>query len=225
MRLKYRNRNLYFTDNDTLVADVQSATLTAFNMHSYNWTKKYATITAVYDALNATNYTDTEKVTNSGEDNVTEQEKNTGTSQNAETGDNTGTQTINNARTPQLQNGNYSRTYDDQTLNENSYETETGSETTVNTRTDDLKDSRNNTLTNNLQKDVTNTTTYGHITDRSRTVTGRDNIPAQDLIMKEREVAEYNFYEMIADEIADFITTLNYNYGDAEESEVDNYGF
>ena len=47
-----------------------------------------------------------------------------------------------------------------------------------------------------------------------------------DLIIKEREIAEYNFFEMIADEITDFICKLNYVLdAEASESEVYYYGF
>ena len=50
-------------------------------------------------------------------------------------------------------------------------------------------------------------------------VTGRDNKTAQELILAEREVAEYNFYEMIANELCDFICILDYYKEDTEEGE------
>lgn len=191
MKLKYTTRQLMYdkTDegltNDEIIALVQNDTLTAFEMHDYNWTKKYTTITATYDALTTQNLSESKTDTNSGQDITAENGTNTGTISN------TKNQTVSKI------------TYDNATM----------------TATDSSIDT--DATTNNLADSNTTTTTYGHVLNSSRTLTGRDNIPAQDLILKEREVAEYNFYEMIADEITDFIcTTIYINFKDAEGSDT-----
>lgn len=116
---------------------------------------------------------------------------------------NTGTVKNNGTDTPNTTTADYNRTYDDNTLTETDYSITTGTNGTENTQT------------NNLNQD----TQFGHVLNTSETVTGRDNMTAQELIEKERAVAEYNFYEMIADEITDFICLYSYNYSSLNATE------
>lgn len=81
---------------------------------------------------------------------------------------------------------------------------ETG--TTTDVRTDDLNNSNNGTITYGKINDSTDNTTSNHNT------AGYLNTPVQDLIQKERDIAEYNFYEMIADEIVTYICILEYTF-------------
>ena len=108
------------------------------------------------------------------------------------------TGTVHNASTdtPDTTTADYNRTYDDNNLTETEYSKTTGTNASDNTQTNNLLQS----------------TAYGHIINTSEIVTGRDNMTAQELIEKERAVAEYNFYEMIADEVTDFICLYSYNY-------------
>lgn len=130
----------------------------------------------------------------------------TDTHSGTDTVDNTGT--VHNAATdtPNTTTADYNRTYDDSTLTETDYSSTTGT------------NASDNMQTNNLSQN----TAYGHVITTSETVTGRDNMTAQELIEKERAVAEYNFYEMIADEITDFICLYSYNYTslNTTESEI-----
>ena len=108
------------------------------------------------------------------------------------------TGTVHNASTdtPDTTTADYNRTYDDNNLTETEYSKTTGTNASDNTQTNNLLQS----------------TAYGHIINTSEIVTGRDNMTAQELIEKERAVAEYNFYEMIADEVTDFVCLYSYNY-------------
>lgn len=191
MSLKYSTRDLMYDKteqnltSEEITTIVQNDSLTVFEMHDYNWKKKYATLSFDYDALTTQNLTENKTDTNSGLDKTSSNSNNTGT---------VGT----------VRNENVSkRTYDDNNM----------------TVTDNVND--NDTLTNNLSNNDESTTNFGHILNSSRTLNGRDNIPAQDLILKEREVAEYNFYEMIADEVTDFICSESYEtFENAKESDI-----
>ena len=221
LKLKFGHREMYF-DNDT---DVESTVLTVFQMHNYNWTKKYNTILLQYSPLISTDFTDKTSLTNSGADTTTSKEIHTGTYTDDGNTEKTGTVNNNNTVTNNTTDATSKNTFDDNTLTTTDSLLKTGTVSDSDITTNNLKDTVTNTHTNNLNDDQTITNNFGHAINTVKTVTGRDNTTAQDLILKEREIAEYNFFEMIADEITDFITTLNYNYGDAKESEVDIYGF
>lgn len=189
MIVKQGTRELYYDSDDaTQMDDLQKAVLAYFNMHSYNWTKKYATITAQYEALQATAY------------NEIMTDANTGTDTHTLTSADTGTVGVNSTQTDGTADTTSKNTYDNDTMTETDAVQHTGTTGNVSTTTNDL----HNAASDNLQ--------HGHILTRNRSVTGRDNIPAQDLILKEREVAEYNFYEMIADELCDIICKMSYTF-------------
>lgn len=199
LALKYGSLNIGDTDI-VEVETVQDNVNTIFNMHSYNWTKKYSTLELTYNALS--NY----NMTNSGTDNNTKQSTDSGTDTSSTTGSNTGTST--NVNTPNLttvdtvarNNFNGSSMVD----NDKNTTSETGS--TTDTRTDDLHNSNSGSITYGKINNATDNTTSNH------TTSGYMNSSVQDLIQKERDIAEYNFYEMIADEIVTYICILEYTF-------------
>lgn len=216
MRVKYANRVMYVENESTLTADVQRAVQTVFSMHEYNWTHKHNTILLQYQPLIATEMNEVTKDTNSGQDANTQHDADGGTDTTTDSGSNTGTVSENMHASKNDNSMKSLRTYDDNTMTETENVLNTADDTNTNTTTNNLQNANTNTLQHGHTLDHTETETFGHVLDHTRSLTGRDNMTAQDLIMKEREVAEYNFYEMIADEVCDFITTLEYNFTDTE---------
>jgi len=217
MMLKYKHRNIYTGNDDedditTLPTDLQSLVSTVFKMHDYNWKKKYATIQLVYNPLNATDYTESLNETNGGKDTITEKEENSGSDVTATTDKQTGTQGTVDTTTNNLTELVSKVTADNRTFKGIDKIENTGDVSNNSTRTDDLTNSVNSSLQHGLKVDKTREDTFGHTITNNKNVTGRDNMTAQDLIKQEREIAEYNFFEMIADEVTDFITTLTYDF-------------
>ena len=68
------------------------------------------------------------------------------------------------------------------------------------------------THTNNLSEALNNQTDYGKITIANNSKNSRENISAQELIKEEREIAEFNFYEMIADELITIVALSTFNF-------------
>ena len=199
LALKYGS--LAIGDTDIIDVDtVQDNVNTIFNMHSYNWKKKYSTLELTYNALSNYNMTtsgtdaNTTQSTDSGSDTSTVSGTNTGTSSNVNTPNLTTTETV--ARN----NFNGSGMID----NDKTTTAETGSSSDV--RTDNLANSNNGTMNYGKVNNTTDNTTSNHTTN------GYMNSPIQDLIQKERNIAEYNFYEMIADEIVTYICILEYTF-------------
>ena len=199
LSLKYGSLNIGDTDIVD-VETVQDNVNTIFNLHSYNWKKKYQTIELTYSTLS--NY----NMTSSGTDANTKQSTDSGTDTSTITGSNTGTST--DVNTPNLttvdtvarNNFNSSSMVD----NDKNTTAETG--TTTDARTDDLHNSNNGSMTYGKVNNTTDNTSSNH------TTSGYMNSPVQDLIQKERDIAEYNFYEMIADEIVTYICILEYTF-------------
>ena len=199
LSLKYGSLSIGDTDIVD-VGTVQDNVNTIFNMHSYNWKKKHDSIEITYTALS--NY----DMTTSGTDANTKKSKDSGSDTSSILGTNKGTST--NVSTPSLittetvarNNFNGSSMTD----NDKTTTAETGSSTDV--RTDDLKNSNDGTMTYGKINDSTDNTTSNHNT------AGYMNTPVQDFIQKERDIAEYNFYEMIADEIVTYICILEYTF-------------
>ena len=199
LALKYGSLNI--GDTDIIDVDtVQDNVNTIFNMHSYNLKKKHDSIEITYTALSNYNMTssgtdtNTKNSTDSGSDTSTTSGTNTGTSSNVNTPNLTTTETV--ARN----NFNGSGLAD----NDRTTTAETGSSTDV--RTDDLHNSNNGSITYGKVNNATDNTTSNH------TQSGYSDVPVQDLIKREREIAEYNFYEMIADEIVTYICILEYSF-------------
>ena len=197
MMLKFGNREMISTDTDIQTA-VQTSVNTVTKMHDYNWTKKFATISLVYDPLRATDYTDNTTDTNSGTDTTTVN------------GSNTGTVSDNGSTTKNDTNTHNARSYDNNVM------TETENDKMVNA------DTNTNTTTNDLHNSSTNALQHGHVLTHNRTVQGRENLTPQEMIKQEREIAEYNFYEMIADEVTDFITQLSFYYDPTDDYNIFN---
>lgn len=199
LALKYGSLNIGDTDIVD-VETVQDNVNTIFNMHSYNWKKKHQTIELTYSTLSNYNMTtsgadaNTKQSTDSGTDTSTVSSTNTGTSSNVNTPNLTTTETV--ARN----NFNGSSMVD----NDKTTTAETGSSSDV--RTDDLHNSNNGSITYGKVNNATDNTTSNH------TQSGYSDVPVQDLIKREREIAEYNFYEMIADEIVTYICILEYTF-------------
>lgn len=199
LALKYGSLNIGDTDI-VEVETIQDNVNTIFNMHSYNWKKKHQTIELTYSTLS--NY----NMTSSGTDVNTKQSTDSGTDTSTVTGSNTGTST--DVNTPNLttvdtvarNNFNGSSMVD----NDKNTTSETGS--TTDARTDDLHNSNSGSITYGKINNATDNTTSNH------TTSGYMNSPVQDLIQKERDIAEYNFYEMIADEIVTYICILEYTF-------------
>ena len=199
LALKYGSLNIGDTDIVD-VETVQDNVNTIFNMHSYNWKKKYSTLELTYNALSNYNMTSSgadaniKQSTDSGSDTSTVSGTNTGTSSNVNTPNLITTETV--ARN----NFNGSGMID----NDKTTTAETGSSSDV--RTDNLANSNNGTMNYGKVNNTTDNTTSNH------TTSGYMNSPIQDLIQKERNIAEYNFYEMIADEIVTYICILEYSF-------------
>ena len=204
--LKYGNISLIY--DDVVVLDVQTDIYTVFQMHDYNWTKKYATIQIVYDTLDNINVSETGTDTNTGADTESGTDSTTGSGSNTGSVANSDNDTINsnNTNVQSVKRNNFDAS--GLVENENTTTTDDGSQTDIKTsnRTDDL----HSTSQNSIQ--------YGHVIDKNNTLsydhtrTGYDGQSPQDAIQKERTIAEYNFFEMIADDIADYICTLEYQF-------------
>ena len=206
LTLKYGNIALIY--DDVVVLDVQTDIYTVFQLHSYNWTKKYATIQTVYDALNNVNMSETGTDNNSGADTESGTDSTTGSGSNtgtvATTDNDSATNTNTNVQSVKRNNFDASGLVE----NENTTTTDNGSQTDIKTsnRTDDLHSTSQNSIQYGHIVDKSNTLTYNH------TRTGSDGLSPQDAIQKERTIAEYNFFEMIADEIIDYICALEYQF-------------
>ena len=244
MKLKFGQRVLYYEkDEENLESKVQDLTVTATYMHDYNWSKKYATINLTYDPLISTSMNKTNSDTNSGTDtqtytheysgtdSTTGNVKNVGTIKNDDTDTHGGTNETTSTTTNNLKDVEKTRTYDNDVMTATAEKDNTGTTENVNVNTDRTTLTSAKLQTNNLeQQDKASTTygkketgfqsqTFGHVLTNVSSVTGRDNKTAQELILAEREVAEYNFYEMIANELCDFICTLDYYKEETEGSE------
>lgn len=247
MMMKYPQRPILVSDSDTtLVTDIQKYCNTVFVMHDYNWTKKYATLALAYNPLNATDINETTADTNSGSDTHSHSTENSGADTTAKTethsgtdttsdsGTNTGTVSESDTLTHNTADATSKRSYDDNTMTETESTAKTGTDTDAKTTTNNLADSNTETLQHGHEIADSETMThghkitesatdnFGHVLTQNKTVTGRDNRTPQEMIMQERAVAEYNFFEMIADEVTDFITTLSYDFS-SEEGE--SYGY
>ena len=199
LALKYGS--LAIGDTDIIDVDtVQDNVNTIFNMHSYNWKKKYSTLELTYNALS--NY----NMTSSGTDDNTKKSTDSGTDTSSVLGTNKGTST--NVSTPSLTTTETvaRNNFNGSSMTDNDKTTTAESGSSTDTRTDDLNNSNNGTMTYGKINDSTDNTTSNHNT------AGYMNTPVQDLIKKEREIAEYNFYEMIADEIVTYICILEYTF-------------
>ena len=199
LSLKYGSLQIGETDIiDT--ETVQDNVNTIFNMHSYNWKKKHDSIEITYTALSNNNMTssgtdvNTKKSTDSGSDTSSASGSNTGTSTNVNT------PTLTTIETTARNNFNSSSMID----NDKTTTAESG--TSTDTRTDNLNNSNTGAVNYGKVNDSTDNTSSNHNT------AGYMNTPVQDLIQKERDIAEYNFYEMIADEIVTYICILEYTF-------------
>lgn len=191
MLLKYGNREI--TENSAnLQTTIQTYINTAVQMHFYNWTKKYNTIQLVYEPLRATDYTDNSTDTNSGSDTQSASDTHGGTDTTTDSGSVTKNDNVKHS----------ARSYDNNTMTETENDATTGTDTT--------------SATSALQHGETlahsETQNFGHVLNHTRTVQGRENLTPQEMIKQEREIAEYNFYEMIADELTDYIADLSYYF-------------
>lgn len=204
--LKYGNIALNY--DDVVMLDVQTDIYTVFQIHSYNWTKKYATIQTVYDALNNVNMSETGTDNNSGADTESGTDSTTGSGTNTGTVANSDNDTVNsnNTNVQSVKRNNFDAS--GLVENENTTTTDDGSQTDIKTsnRTDDLRSTSQNSIQYGHVVDKNNTLSYDH------TRTGYDGQSPQDAIQKERNIAEYNFFEMIADEIITYICTLEYQF-------------
>lgn len=206
LALKYGNIALNY--DDMVVLDVQTDIYTVFQMHNYNWTKKYATIQVVYDALNNIQVSETGTDTNTGADTESGTDSTTGSGSNTGTVANSDNATVNsnNTNVQSVKRNNFDAS--GLVENENTTTTDDGSQTDIKTsnRTDDLHSTSQNSIQYGHVVDKHNALTYDH------TRTGYDGQSPQDAIQKERNIAEYNFFEMIADEIITYICTLEYQF-------------
>lgn len=224
MRLKYSNLTLFNDDVTTIQTNIQ----TVFNMHDYNWNKKYATISLVYNALNTIDQTDsgtsssTANDTESGTDTTSATGSKTDSNTAKDTDSGTDTTTINDTKTDSGTNTqvNKRNNFDGGSLVTNDEQDTTTGNNTTDTSTNALLHGKVQDRTNSGNSSTTdnNTITYGHknantkADSYSKTLSGYNGTAPQDMIKKEREIAEYNFYEMIADELIDFITTEEYTF-------------
>ena len=150
--------------------------------------------------------------------------------------DNTGTQTIadtgTTTRTDDTNSATSKRSYDSNIMTETDSVADTGTvETEIDTertRTDNLSEdidatrtrtdnltetgTESSTRTDNLHQASETTLEHGHIIEFERTKKGHDSKSAMELIAEQREIAEYNFFEMVADELTDFLTLNDYDF-------------
>ena len=231
--LKYGSLDLlYDPTGDNFITDVQADANTVFQMHAYNWSKKYATIQLTYDAITTVKTletgtdSDTGSDTESGTDTASNNTTNSGSDSTSGSGTNTGTvvdagnhsNTTGDTNTTVHKRNNFDAsgmvTNDEDDVTDSS----TDSGTDGNTRTNNLQNSDQSQISYGKRVGVSDSKTYGHVLDKSNTLTythnrsGYEGSAPQDLIQKEREIAEYNFYEMIADELVTFLCDLTYQF-------------
>ena len=153
------------------------------NTMQYTWAKLYATMTAEYNPLDNYDRTETRTYTSQAAGTVTDGGTDTVTSADTGTDATTGSST----------NVNQVKAFD----------------TAANTFTDREKDTVNNTGSTTYGKTTTNTTRYGHTNNNafskndSETIRARGNIgvmSSQELLERERSIAEFNIYNVIMDE-------------------------
>ena len=208
MRTKYSN--LTIGENDIVdVDEIEHDCYTVTKMHDYNWSKKYTTINVVYEAL--TN----KAIVETKQDNHTNTSSNSGTDTDTllHTGGNTDTVSNGLTITTNGTNNHERNNFNSSALTINDADVIKDNKV-VNGGTDTHK------IVFNDDKNV-DTKSYGHVlTDTyltnlyNDTLTGYEGQNPQDIIEKERKVAEYNFYEMIADELVTFICNCTYNFGE-----------
>ncbi len=163
---------------------------------------------------------------------------NTGTQTTVDDNDrtNTGTQTVvddgTTTRTDNTTEATSKRSYDSNTMTETDSVADTGTVSTdvdntrtrtdnlteaidvTRTRTDNLTETgtESSTRTDNLHQASSTSLAHGHIIQFARSKKGHDSKSAMELIAEQREIAEYNFFEMVADELTDFLTLNDYDF-------------
>lgn len=203
MLLKFPSRNLIIDGSQA--ENIQTLVNTVFNMHSYNWTKKYSTINFEYSALDDEDYTNIHNEKNSGSDTIGNKTTNSGADKNTVTSENSGN-TVNAKTGPDTTSQTTAKNaYDDNALTVTDKIDNTVTYGAVDTYTDNLNNTTSGTNEFGHIVEVNGKNEFGHIVDVTDRMKGRTR-PAQELIQMEREVAEYNFYEMIANEVCYFIT-------------------
>ena len=203
MLLKFPSRNLII--DGTQAENIQTLVNTVFNMHSYNWTKKYSTINFEYEPLDDEDYSNIHNEKNSGSDTIGNKTSNSGTDTNNVVSENSGNTVDTKSDNDTTSQTTSKNAYDDSALTITDKVDTTLTNGTVDTFADNLHNTTSGTNTFGHVVDVNGKNEYGRIVDATDHVKGRTR-PAQELIQMEREVAEYNFYEMIADEVCYFIT-------------------
>lgn len=215
-------KEMIFSDENI----VELIVLALFNNHYYNWNKKYESTNLVYNPLERTNYSESETIENSGSDTKAGTTSNTNSITNGGKDDFSGTNSNTNSstRTPNLLNKKSTRPFDSSSMIEVEEESNTGTETNGGTESNTSANSTTYGKTENTTSSGSNseTSSYGHKITNSKETIGRDNLDIEDMIKEEREIAEYNFIEMIANEIAESIALSNFDF--SEDDEDENFG-
>ena len=195
-----------------------------FEMHRYNWTTKFNTINVYYNPLTNFDVSNISNTSESGNDKFTQSKNDTGnykdekTASNESSGNSSNSGNDNSTNTPNITDTTYKNTYDNLSLTPIDKTENSGNTTTVSSNSASETHSDRNSLTdsathtNNLSEALNNQTDYGKITIVNDSKKSRENVSAQELIKEEREIAEYNFYEMIADELITIVALSTFNF-------------
>lgn len=209
---------------DGSVGGIQYIIQNFFEMHRYNWTTKFNTINIYYNPLTNFDVSNISNTAESGNDKFTQSKNDTGnykdekTASNESSGNSSNSENDSSTNTPNTIDTTYKNTYDNLSLTpigktENSGNTTTTSANSASETHSDRNSSTDSvTHTNNLSEALNNQTDYGKITIVNDSKNSRENISAQALIKEEREIAEYNFYEMIADELIMVVALSTFNF-------------
>ena len=195
-----------------------------FEMHRYNWTTIFNTINIYYNPLTNFDVSNISNTSESGNDKFTQSKNDTGnykdekTASNESSGNSSNSGNDTSTNTPNTTDTTYKNTYDNLSLTPIDKTESSGNTTTVSSNSASETHSDRNSLTdsathtNDLSEALSNQTDYGKITIVNDSKKSRENISAQELIKEEREIAEYNFYEMIADELITVVTLSTFNF-------------
>ena len=195
-----------------------------FEMHRYNWTTKFNTMNLYYNPLTNFDVSNISNTSESGNDKFIQSKNDTGnykdekTASNESSGNSSNSGNDNSTNTPNTTDTTYKNTYDNLSLTPIDKTENSGNTTTVSSNSASETHSDRNSLTdsathtNNLSEALSNQTDYGKMTIINDSKKSRENISAQELIKEEREIAEYNFYEMIADELITVVALSTFNF-------------
>lgn len=213
MNRNFGTRELYDSVEDSTIEPIiQQYVADVFTDNNHRWGKLFNTTTLSYDPLSNNDYAETHTDSHSGMDhNLT-----TETYAGKDTDTNSGTDTTSLTVTPTTTETTSKRTYDASTFTDTEKHTAGGSESNAGSTVHGHK------LETAYGRSVTTETTtdYGNQHYIGRTISGRLNITGVELIEKERSISQFNFFSIMALDIADAISLYSYNFEDPEYTDL-----